>query len=256
MARTMLPCAARFPTGRVDTAATRLTRCRFPGWSTKLVRVENTRTSAAPSAWRRTMTRTRSRRRETLRTTMSCQRCHGTERAFPNASVVGAVGELSGGRTPQRDQPCAFLGHGRRGQPPRGPREHAAQSRSVEQRPRLGKDGGRSRDGRSRGARPADRRVAADGIPVGPGVAVAIATPGATISGLTRPSYASPVEENGATDGAPWFARACGTPIDAAASRPVAIARTSFAATADGIETTGTAVSSSSGTPPAGSRAP
>ena len=184
----MLPCAGRSPTGRVDTAATRLTRCLFPGWRTKLVGVEKTRTSAAPSACRRTSTRTRSGRDDTLRTTTSCQRCQGATRAFPNASVVGVVASSPADAAPSATSPA-----------PSSVTAADGSRRAVPVRTLRSADASSSgRASASTAAAPATAAAAAldpltvvkrpTGSPTEPGVAVAIATPGATTSGLTRPS--------------------------------------------------------------------
>ena len=89
-----------------------------------------------------------------------------------------------------------------------------------------------------------------------PGSEVASETPGATSSGFTRPSKASPVDENAATWPRSGFAELLGRPIATPTPAPSRRASRIVRAVASDTSTTGIDAASSSPSEPLGSSPP
>ena len=142
-------------------------------------------------------------------------------------------------------------------QRPRRPCEQAFQAGGVELGPGLREQRRRAGDDADDGARATDARVAGGAVFGLAGIGGRAGRhPGATRSGFTKPSKASPWDENGATPPAVGLASELGRPIERAPFvRPRAKARARVP-TAAGSPTTGIVTPSSRPMPPPGSESP
>ena len=232
--------------------ARRLTVAWPPGFRRTHFGVESISSPPCPGVW----TRTRRRLVDTLRIVTSWVDCQPSPSARPNASVTGSAvtSEAEAAPRSSRPAPCAeTLASGSERAVP-----VSRLRRSSPRRP--GRAWART------AAAPATTAAAAlepltvpnRGVPssFAPGSEVATTTPGATRSGFTLPSKASPREENGAISPELPLRAICGTPIAIAGCSCRRIAAAARRPTRGGRLSTGTSTLSSRPRPPAGSWVP
>ena len=200
--------------------------------------------------------RTRSFRDETLRRTRCCVACQPSPCARPNASEPGSAETSAVAAAPAstRPPPCSVT---------LVPASGSALPASRLFRSTARRSG---RSSASSAATPVTTAAAAlvpltvpkraEPSSLRPGSAVASTTPGATRSGFTRASKASPCDENGAIPPSDPLGKVAGRPIEATASRPRLREAITARATRSGMLMTGMPTLSSRPRPPAGSETP
>ena len=189
---------------------------------------------------------------ETLRIRTSVVVCQPTSFARPSASVLGVAVNSAAVAAPRSSSPapCAATDASGSGRAVFASRLLSARA---------------SRPGRacakSAAAPPTTAAAALEPLTVpnrdvpsalAPGSEVARPTPGATRSGFTRPSNASPADENAATRRRLGLGRVCIAPIETAASAPSRSAAIAASAASREMPTTGTVTSSSRPSEPLG----
>ena len=217
---TRYPSAGACPSGLPATRTRRCTRIVRPAASDNRTGRMLNCNGPAPSCATTTCSERMSRRKVTLRRATTWSPCQRPLVARPNASDAGAAVTSVAVAPPTsiRPAPCDATGSpaSGRAEPTRSPFSASA-----------------SRYGRAcaRSAAPPPTSAAATLVPLTvpkraepsgfvPGSAVSSATPGATTSGLTRASNASPDDENCATFPSPPFGVVRTLPSESAAPTP------------------------------------